>query len=225
MHAKFLFFAIGALALITGAITVSVSPAHAQYYVSGNVGVTILRDAGIAADSFTVLGVGVVAEGETEFDTGYGLSGAIGHAWGPFRLEGELSYRKNDLDKVTTTSTGVATFDLGGDTSSFGFMANGYYDFDTSGPWAPFLMAGIGGARLNLDITSVAGTAFTYDESDTVFAYQAGAGLGYKISPTTTTNLQYRFFGTADPTFDDGVHKIDAEYQSHNIWAGITVRF
>lgn len=202
------------------------------WYASGNAGVTMLRDADFT-DSFTVLGAGVTAKGETDFDTGFGLSGAIGHAWGPFRLEGEISYRKNDLDKLTINSvavagvliTGLGTFDLGGDATALGFMANGYYDFDTDSNWVPFAMAGIGGARLNIDITSLAGAAVTYDESDTVFAYQVGAGIGYKISPTTTVNLSYRFFGTTDPTFDDGVDKIESEYQSHNILVGITVWF
>lgn len=202
------------------------------WYVSGNVGATILRDADIT-DDFTVLGVPVTGKGKSDFDTGYGLSGAIGHAWGPFRLEGEISYRKNDLDKLTVDSvavagllfTGVGTFDLGGDISSFGFMANGYYDFQTGSKWVPFLMAGIGGARLNLDVTSVGGLATTYDESDTVFAYQVGAGVGYKFTPNTTGNLQYRYFGTSDPTFNDGVDKVEGEYQSHNVLVGITIGF
>ena len=206
--------------------------ANAQWYVSGNVGVTTLKDADFT-DNFTVAGVGVTAKGEVEFDNGYGLSGAIGHTWGPFRLEGELSYRKNDLDKITIDSIGAAgllvtnvgTFDLDGDTSSFGFMANGYYDFNPGGNWVPFVMAGLGGARLNLDVTSIGGAATTYDESDTVFAYQIGAGLGNEIQPGVIATLSYRFFGTTDPTFDDGVDKIDSEYQSHNIWAGINVQF
>ena len=119
----------------------------------------------------------------------------------------------------------VGTANLGGDISSFGFMANGYYDFDAGDNWAPFLMAGIGGAKINLDATSVAGVAVTYDESDTVFAYQVGAGIGYNLSPTTAVNFQYRFFGTSDPSFNDGTVVIDGEYRSHNFWGGLTQRF
>ena len=180
-------------------------------------------------DTFT----GGSVTGDVEFDTGYGVSGALGHAWGPFRLEGEISYRKNDLDQIDVTSltvagvifTALGSADLGGDVSSLGFMANGYYDYDTGGPWVPFVGAGIGGARLNVDVTSVAGAVTIYDESDTVFAYQAGTGIGYKFTPTIMATLSYRFFGTSDPTFDDGVDKIEAEYRSHNIWAGLIVRF
>ncbi len=228
MHPKLLRVSIGAVAF--GAVTtiLTAPPAHAEWYVSGNAGAVILQDAALT-DTFT----GGSITGDVEFDTGYGVSGALGHAWGPFRLEGEISYRKNDLDQVDVTSltvagvifTALGSASLGGDVSSLGFMANGYYDFDTGGPWVPFVGAGIGGARLNVDITSVAGVATIYDESDTVFAYQAGAGIGYKFTPKIMANLSYRFFGTIDPTFDDGVDKIEAEYRSHNIWAGLIVRF
>ena len=67
--------------------------------------------------------------------------------------------------------TALATFDLGGEYQSLGFMANGWYDFDTGGKWVPFVGAGIGAARINLEIESIGGTAVTYDECDTVFAY------------------------------------------------------
>jgi opacity protein-like surface antigen len=149
-------------------------------------------------------------------------------------VKGELSYRKNDLSQlelIKITRAGIGTFTgslgtvaLGGDISSLGFMVNAHRDFKTKGKWAPFVMAGIGGASINLDVNSAAGVAKSYDESDLVFAYQAGAGIGYNFTPTVSGNFQYRFFGTTDPTFD-GVDKIEAEYQNHNFMVGITKRF
>ena len=121
--------------------------------------------------------------------------------------------------------TGAATFDLDGDISAFGFMANGYYDFNTDGKLAPYVMAGIGGAKINLDVTRIGGVDVTYDESDMVPAYQAGVGFGYNIGFGTVLNAQYRFFGTFEPTFDDGVDEIESEYLSHKFWIGITQRF
>mgnify|MGYP000173391166 CR=1 FL=1 len=103
MRTKSLFFAVGALAFITGAIIFSAPSAHAQWYVSGNAGASFLQDASVT-DTFA----GGSGTGDVSFDTGYGLSGAIGHAWGPFRLEGELSYRKNDLDQIDVTSVTIA---------------------------------------------------------------------------------------------------------------------
>ncbi len=214
--------------LVGGAGLAFVPSAKAQWYASVNAGVTLLDDA-----DFTDTFAAGSATGSIDFDPGFGLSGAAGYSWGNFRLEGEISYRKNGLDEVQVDTLSVAgvlftslgTFDIDGDTTALGFMANGWYDVDTGTPWVPFLGAGLGVARLNIDIESIAGVATTYDESDNVFAYQAGAGVGYKVTPTTTVSLSYRFFGTADPEFDDGVDKVDTEYSSHNIMVGILGRF
>jgi opacity protein-like surface antigen len=199
--------------------------AAGDWYVSGNVGVSSLQDA-----DWTDTWSGGNASGDMDFDQGFGISGAIGHSWGAFRLEGELSYRKQDLNQVDVKTlsvagllfTGSAVFDIEGDQSSLGFMANGYYDFATNSNWAPFVMLGVGGSRQNFDLTSIGGTAVAFDESDTVFAYQAGVGIAYNISPSTAVNISYRFFGTADPTFDDGVDTFENEYKSHDFWVGVT---
>ncbi len=223
------FIAVAGLAVLVGAGAPGTVPgARAQWYASANAGVSILRDYDIT-DTFAAGN----ATGEVDSDNGAVFSAAVGHAWGGLRVEGEFSYRKNDLDSVrvdTITVAGVVftalgTFDFEGDTTSYGFMANGWYDFDTGSNWVPFVGLGVGVARLNLDIQSVAGVGVTYDESDTVFAYQVGAGLGYRVTPTMTVTLSYRYFATKDPEFDDGVDKIETEYASHNIMAGLVARF
>ena len=45
-----------------------------------------------------------------------------------------------------------------------------------------------------------------------------------RINPLTVSRA-YRFFGTADPEFDDGTDKVDAEYASHNIMLGVVAKF
>lgn len=218
--------------LVGGVGLAAVPSAKAQWYISANAGGNILSDAD-TTDSFTVMGVGVTGKGDTEFDNGFGLTGAVGYSSGNFRVEAEFSYRKNDLDKLTINSvavagvlfTGLGTFDLDGDTTALGFMANGWYDFYTGTRWVPFVGAGLGVARLNIDIESIAGIPTIYDESDTVLAYQAGVGLGYKVTPKTIVSLSYRFFGTADPEFDDGFDKVDSEYSNHSLLIGVLARF
>jgi opacity protein-like surface antigen len=226
-------FALGFVAAIALATTASQAEAKDGWYVSGNLGSVTLQN----SDVLDTIGGdrAVSATANVNFDTGYGLSGSIGHAWGLFRVEGELSYRKNDLGQLELTSVtaaGIGTFTgslgtyaLEGDMSSLGFMVNAYRDFKTKGKWAPFVMAGIGGASINLDVNSTGGDATPYDESDLVFAYQAGAGIGYNFTPTVSGNLQYRLFGTTDQTFDDGASKVETEYQNHNFMVGITKRF
>lgn len=221
--------AIGGMAFAVF-VSASLAPsAQAQWYVSGNAGANFVNDADIT-DTVT----GGSLTGETSFDTGFALSGAIGRAFGNFRIEGEISYRQNDLDELqvdsvvlagTTLSGVTGTFPLEGDVSSLGFMANGWYDVPTGGNWVPFVGAGLGFARLSIDIESVGGIATTFDETETVFAYQAAAGIGYKVAPGTTVTLSYRLFGTSDPDFESGTETIESEYLSHSILAGFIHRF
>ncbi len=225
------FIAVLAVAIIaTGSSSLVVSTAQAQWYMSANAGGTILKDS-----DFTETFTGGSAAGDVDFHTGFGITEAVGYSWGAFRLEGEVSYRENDLGDFTVTSlsgpggtlvgsTGLLSFS--GDISALGFMANGWYDFDTGSRWVPFVGGGIGIAIVNLNVESVLGVPVTYDESDTVFAYQGGAGLGYRVNSSSTISLSYRLFGTSsDPEFNDGVEKIKLEYMSHNIMAGILIKF
>jgi opacity protein-like surface antigen len=214
--------------LAVGVGGIFVPNAQAQWYASGNVGATFLNDSDFT-DTFT----GGAVAGEIGADTGYGISGALGYSWGNFGLEGEVSYRKNDLDDVSVNTlsiagllfTGLGTFSLDGETTALGFMANGWYNFATPGPWVPFIGAGIGVANISLDLDNIGGVAVSYDESDTVFAYQVGAGVGYKVTPKTMVNLSYRYFATHDPEFSDGVDNVETEYSTHNVMLGVTVRF
>lgn len=200
-----------------------------DWYVSGGAGLSILSDSDIKD---TVTGVGS-ADGNVSYDNGFALTGAVGKSFGDFRVEGELSYRKNDLDTLTITSVtlagqtfaGSASAKLTGDQSTLGFMANGYYDFNNDSSWTPFVMGGAGMARHNLDVKSVGGVATTYDETDTVFAYQMGVGVGYAVTEKADVTLQYRLFGTADATYDDGTDKIEGDYLNHSIMVGFTHAF
>jgi len=222
-----------ATALVLGFGLASAPSAYAQWYISGDVGAAIKSDAA-TTDTANILGVSASISGDLEFDTGSVVNGAVGYSLGAFRLEGAISYQKNDLGtwNVTSVTAGGTTFSttaipvpLKGDISTLGFMINGWYDFDTGTKWVPFIGGGVGAAKINIDIESIAGVATTYDESDTVLAYQLGAGIGYKLTPTVTANLSYRYFGTGDPEFDDGTDKVASEGGSSNIMVGISVRF
>ena len=40
------------------------------------------------------------ARGQTDFDSGLGYSAAVGLGWGGLRMEGEVSWRRSDLDAI-----------------------------------------------------------------------------------------------------------------------------
>jgi opacity protein-like surface antigen len=225
MHIRKLLIALPALFLGVSFIS---APSAAQWYVSGNIGAVQVMDADI-----TETGPGYSVDGEFEFDTGFGINGAVGYGFGNVRLEGEVSYRQADFDKVGIDNltvgslkfTSLGSLDVDGDASSLGLMGNVWYDFDTGSKWLPFIGGGIGVARVDSDIDSIGGVSVGFSEDDTVFAYQVGAGIGYQISDNAVATLGYRFYGTDDPEFESGGVTDKTEYQSHNIEVGIRFGF
>ena len=177
-------------------------------YVSGNLGIGFPMDSDLSDSSGSLT---------VESDPGFALGVAAGYNFGMFRLEGEIGYQKNDLDKV---SVGPVSVSASGDVTNTYFLGNGYFDFINSSPFTPYVSAGIGFAKLKVNDFAVLGTRIG-DSDDTVFAYQAGAGVGYAINKNFTIDLKYRYFATENPNFDG----LDGEYASHNIYLGLRYNF
>ncbi len=117
-----------------------------------------------------------------------------------------------------------------GDFSMIAFMANVDYDFDTGSRWVPYVGGGLGVATISIDTETNTGRS-TADDSDTVFAYQVGAGLGYEFpleeSRSVTVSLDWRYFATQDPTFKGDVTggEFDVGISGHDIGIGIIYGF
>lgn len=181
-------------------------------YAGLSAGVSILTNSDVDKPGGTV-------EDGIEYDTGYGLNGAVGLDGGMYRVEGAIGYQVN----------GVKTFDgdpeTDVDVSALTFMANGYVDIPMNGAGVePYLMAGIGVASVSFNDDSEG-----IDDSDTVLAYQFGGGLAFDATPNVTVDIGYRYFLTGDVTFDDvdydGVDgsDVDISVSGHNIMAGVRV--
>jgi opacity protein-like surface antigen len=182
-------------------------------YVSGNFGFAMASDSDLT-DS-TVPGVTV----NTEFDTGPALGAALGYDFNRFRVEGEISYQKNDVDKIG--ALGVF-FDATGDATAISFLINGYFDFVNSSAFTPYISAGLGYAQVEFNDLSISGSGFPgSSDDDSVFAYQIGIGVGYALSEKVTIDVKYRYFGTEDSEY--GTTK--AEFASNNILFGVRVNF
>jgi opacity protein-like surface antigen len=69
----------------------------------------------------------------------------------------------------------------------------------------PYLGGGAGGAVTTFDAHSFSDAAQTQtlygEESDTVFAYQAFAGVRFLLTPNFSLGLGYKYFATGNPTF------------------------
>ena len=136
-----------------------------------------------------------------DMDEGLVLNGAIGYDFGDARLEAAVGYQKHDASNFSA------------DISLLTVMANAYYDIDTGSDITPYLMAGAGWAHVD---PSWAGT-------DDVFAWQVGAGLGFKVADCTTLDLGYRYL--KPNKFDAGRKAGHVKWAVHNVILGLRYTF
>ena len=176
-------------------------------YVSANAGVALLRDSALIETTV----------GKMESGTGMTSGLALGYRKGQIRIEEELSYQKNDIDKITFSGTSRAAT---GDRTAASLLLNGYYDFVNAGSVTPFIGGGIGYTRIKENDAGYVGQR-TMNRHDTVFAFQLSAGLGYAIDNRTSLDLVYRYFRASNPQLG----ATEEEYRSNNIMIGIRYNF
>ncbi|WP_169729260.1 OmpA family protein [Solimonas soli] len=143
-----------------------------------------------------------------KLDTGWLGGLAVGFAYpNGLRSEIELAYRNNDFkslyrDRLGPLSSGGTTSDVDGGNQLATAMLNVWYDFFRSGSLHPYIGAGAGAGRLEINSGRWGNTPLR-DRFDTRFAWQLGAGLAYELSPHWTASLDYRYLRLAsDASFD-----------------------
>jgi outer membrane protein OmpA-like peptidoglycan-associated protein/outer membrane protein W len=147
--------------------------------------------------------------GRFDFDWEPAFVVSLGYAYGNgLRAEVEFSYRQND-------ATGSSGFGLpgaantGGRLGTFGFMLNGFYDFDVGpGSWiTPYVGAGVGFMRVSADdiqrgvIAGAATSVTQFTQGEWVFGYQAIIGAAFPVpavSPNFSLTAEYRYMATLD---------------------------
>jgi outer membrane protein OmpA-like peptidoglycan-associated protein len=185
------------------------------WYASLGAGLNIERNSSITGGAFN---------NRAEFNNGFVGNGALGYSFGSVRVEGEIPYRRNGVDKLAPATTG------GGHTSSVAGMANAYYDFLPDSRFDPYVGAGIGVARVNFSGIRGAG-ATVIDDSDTVFAYQGIVGARYLVAPQWDLGAEYRYFATADADLKTTAAAVPANtavsapYSNHSLMLNLTYHF
>jgi opacity protein-like surface antigen len=218
------------LPLFLAAIAVALSMptvVNAQTYVGVSVGGTLPDDsknkgeftadvpATTAAPIYSAIPTGTELGWRTEFDTGYNISGQVGHRFaGGFRVEGEFNYNRagikrhsgvsvggTDIDAVDASvltrgasvgATVGTVVDSGiGKQESYGVFLNGFYDFNSGGSFQPYVGGGIGGQKVKFDYRP--SDIDVGQGSDTNFAWQLMAGATYKIGPGMEIFGQYNY--------------------------------
>ena len=182
-------------------------------YVSGYFGFAMASNSDLT-DS-TVPGVTV----NTEFDTGLALGAALGYDFNKFRVEGEISYQKNDVNQIGLQGV---PFNNNGEVVAFSFLINGYYDFINKSAFTPYISAGLGFAQVEFNDLDISGLGFSgSNDEDTVFSYQVGIGLGYAVTEKITIDVRYRYIGTEDSEYDT----TKAEFASNSFLFGVRFNF
>lgn len=180
-----------------------------SFYVKGNIGIGMAMDTDI--DNLP----NAVGTAEMTYDNGFIGSLAAGYDFAnPMRMEIELIRQKNDLD-ITSYDNFYGTFNEG-DLKTHSFMLNGYYDVDTGSPWKPFVGAGMGWSKLDINHPG-----FSTSDSDDVFTYQLIGGVAYAFNDKWSVDVQYRFMGTSEATIDGA----DFNYNSNDLMLGLRYSF
>jgi opacity protein-like surface antigen len=128
------------------------------------------------------------------------------------------------------------------------FMANGYVDLNGLypngfGPWQPYVTAGVGVARNDLGQFSgvlssgpFVGTPVSENGATrTNFAWGAGIGIGYAVTPQWTVQIGYEFYdlgellsgpvGTVGGVSSLGTASKSTDFDVHTLTAGVRFAF
>jgi len=171
------------------------------FYVNGNVNLVWLLETDVTESGVTH---------DTTYNAGFGFGGGGGYDFDFLRVEGEIVYRKNDVNKVSTTLYG--NVDGSGDMSALSFMLNGFYDFKNRTFITPYIGGGIGVALLDLSTVTAESVRISGGDN-AVFAYQLEAGFNNAINESMSFDLGFRYFATPNASLGE----TDTEYKSLNV--------
>jgi len=221
------------LALATTALSTPALARDNAWYVGVEGGVMLVEDikfdVGQAEDAVSV-----------DHKAGWDADATVGYDLGVFRLEAEVGYRQANVNGLTTTgvtfpyysaaggilAAPAGAYDYaGGRSNALSFMVNGLWDFGDDDGVQGFVGPGLGVARVKtrLGLTT---NGDAIDDSDTVVAWQAIAGIRAPISDNIDVSLKYRFFNAPGLEFVDVTGRsVQGRFRSHSILGGLTFNF
>ena len=144
------------------------------------------------------------------------------HPLGEGRIELEYARRGNPLDEVEFVE---GTVNGSGDLTVDSLLLNCIGAIRDNSRWSPYIVIGIGAARIDASELKVSGQPLSTDEA-TVFAYQAGGGVDYALTDALRLDLGYRFFSSTRPEFTEANgQKFKMDYYSHSVILGLRLGF
>ena len=225
------------LALASTALTTPALARDDSWYVGVEGGAMIVEDIDF---DITRAGVTTASAGTVDHDYGFDADGIIGYDFGAFRAEVEVAYKRATIDAYRSTTT-TPSFggngavinvpagnfgNAGGATSALSFMVNAMLDFGEDDGISGFIGGGAGVARIKAEDYALNTRGAFIDDSDTVFAWQAIAGVRAPLTDNIDATLKYRFFNADDVRLVDVTGRgYDSRFRSHSILGGVTFNF
>ncbi len=217
---------IAALAALMIPVICSATPPVPGPYMSVFAGVSIPENSNVTTDDYYNNNT---YNDRIKFDPGVYVGGTAGFDYGLLRLEEELSYRYSDIKSITDQSNGFQFQNVDGNLGALTVMTNAFIDLHNASPITPYFGGGLGFAVLDLSDT-VAGAPpqglLYHGGSETVFAYQVGAGLEIAINRMLSLDIGYRYFATDKANFEsDSLSTTNLKLESHNAVVGLRMKF
>lgn len=193
--------ALLATALVFGSAAALPPAALAQTYWRVDTGYSWSRDADIRDKNFALDGVicgdpaCTVGGKLDDVDNSWILGAGVGYRFNP-NVRGDVTLGYRGGYNINGTDLGVPPTTFSGDVSSTALMLNGYYDFQPLTWGTPYIGAGIGWARNKVD--SITGTILGFSATvpggtKTDFAWALMAGVSFRLNPTVTLEVGYRY--------------------------------
>ncbi len=183
-----------------------------------------LAASGTASGTVTDDGVDIsLRKGDADwaFDVGFVAGGGLGYAFGPARIDVEFSYLSANFEFASEGDDGAET--PNDNFTALSLLAQAWYDIDIGSFVTPYL--GVGAGATNLAVKLISADDTWFDGAGWGFAYQAGAGIGFRILAGFSLDIGYRLFGTLQTeVFDDAdpdLSSVSPAVMAHRIQLGL----
>ncbi|MFT3968074.1 MAG: TonB-dependent receptor, partial [Sphingobium sp.] len=174
------------------------------------------------------------------YKTGWELAGTLGYDFGLFRGELEVAHKQAELKRVTLNSAAIPVDaqrspagyypDANGTTRFLTLFANGLFDIggNARSPWAFEAGGGIGLSRIlqhRWQLQETVSTTNFANENKLDFAWQALAGVRYRLTRNVEATLRYRFFTAPNIYLQTATaNALEGTVRTHSLLAGVNFR-
>jgi OOP family OmpA-OmpF porin len=221
-------------AVATAAIASPAAARDGSGYVGVDLGAMLLQDMPLDYDNGEVSYENVIT---VDTKKGFDVGVVGGYDLGNFRLEGELAYKRANVDEIQIGAplepTAEESFlDASGRATATSAMVNGMLDFGDDDGVSGFVGGGIGLTRVKVrasfvgDFPDFPDDSFSFSDSDSAVAWQAIAGLRFALSPNIDLGMKYRFFNSGNLKFGDSDgERLKGKWNSHSLMASLVYNF